>query len=124
MYLEIRNNVAPSVIGNIPVVALVLSTRTSDLLEPNSLVREKTTYTVKVAAGRLPLRVPIATVGDLRERVLDVVVDSGGVADIHLVPGPVRIRAALVPGFSAAGDDKRGHARRVFQRDHAVDGAR
>jgi len=48
---------------------------------------------VDVPGVRLPLRITIAAVGNLRERVVDVVVERSVLAKIDLVAICVRIRA-------------------------------
>ncbi|WP_019586619.1 LamG-like jellyroll fold domain-containing protein [Deinococcus apachensis] len=77
---------------------------------------------VDVARRTLVPRGAVAAVADAREAVLDVGADATGFADVELVPVPVAVGAAGVPGLRAPRDVDRA-ARGPLEGEDAVDGA-
>lgn len=80
--------------------------------------------TVDISARCLPLRKPIRTISDPRERRVDIIVEGRLVANINFVPVRMRECSSCVPDLRTARDDERSDARSVLERDDTVDCAR
>lgn len=81
-------------------------------------------YTVEVATSSLPLGIPITTVGDLSECVLDVVIEGRRVLDINFISSPVRVGAGRMSDLSSTSDDQRSSTGRILQRDNTINSTR